>query len=79
MTKNSDLTALGRHKMRKKQISKKTPNFVVSIPMIIYIKNWAILIKIEGPDTFFAKVFFRFFFADSANKMPFFGQKKLIF
>ena len=57
--KNSDLTALGRHKMRKKANKPKSPHkSVVSIPKITYKKNWAIFMKIEGGDTISAEVFF---------------------
>ena len=79
-TKNSVLTALGRHKMRKKTNSPKSRgNFVVNIPEITYKKNWAILIKIEGPDAISAEVFFPIFFADSAKKLCFSEKKRAIF
>ena len=44
----------------KANIPKPQGNFVINTPEITYKKIWAILIKIEGPDTISAEVLLQF-------------------
>ena len=69
MTKKAILTASRPNKIRKKVNQPKSfCNFVVSTSKIMYIRNWIILIKIEGLDTISVESFVTIFVAESAKK-----------